>query len=216
MRFHTVLFDLDGTLVDSGRDIAEAVNRTLERLSVPPLSEAEIIGFVGDGARRLMERTLRRVGRDGLDEALAMFRGDYRKNCLAHTRPYAGIPGLLFRLGRASVGVVTNKPREFALEILAGLSLLPLVGAVVGGDETEKIKPDPEPLRLCLARLMRDPSGALMVGDFENDVLAGRAAGLSTCGALWGFDGGVSFERAEPDFRARTPRDLEGLIFSEV
>jgi phosphoglycolate phosphatase len=145
-----------------------------------------------------------------------MFRGDYRKNCLEHTRPYAGIPGLLFRLGRASVGVVTNKPREFALEILEGLSLLPLVGAVVGGDETEKIKPDPEPLRLCLARLMRDPAGALMVGDFENDVLAGRAAGLSTCGALWGFDGGASFERAEPDFRARTPRDLEKLIFSEV
>ncbi|NMB76934.1 MAG: HAD-IA family hydrolase [Myxococcales bacterium] len=216
MRFHTVLFDLDGTLVDSGQDIARAVNRTLARLSVPPLPEDEILGFVGDGARRLMERTLHRVGKQGLDEALSMFREDYRKDCLGHTRPYAGVPGLLFRLGRGSVGVVTNKPREFALEILSGLSLLPLVGAVVGGDETARIKPDPEPLRLCLARLSRSASGALMVGDFENDILAGRAAGLSTCGALWGFDGGASFSDATPDFSCRTVRELEEFLFSEV
>ena len=212
-RFDPILFDLDGTLVDSSRDLAAAVNRTLTRLGIATLPEPEIVGFVGDGVHRLMERTLQRAGSGGLEEALSLFKADYRQSCLVHTRAYPGIPELLTRLSGTRVGVVTNKPREFAVAVLKGLGLAGLVGAVVGGDETERIKPAPDPILLCLDRLGRTAAAGLMVGDHSNDILAGRAAGLKTCGVLWGFDSGDSVRTASPDYLCSGLSELEELLY---
>lgn len=213
--FSPILFDLDGTLVDSSADIAAAVNRTLSGLDLPTLPRAEIVSFVGDGVRRLMVRTFDRLGVRGVDEAVARFKRDYRARCLEATRPYPGLPALLAALDPTPKAVVTNKPVAFARQILAGLGLQAHFGAVVGGDEA-LLKPDPAPVRLAIERLGQAEAQAagrgLMVGDHANDVAAGRAAGLATCGVLWGFDQGAAVRPSRPDHLVATPRELAQLL----
>lgn len=211
-RFTPILFDLDGTLVDSGRDIAEAANRTLLRLGLQLLPEEEIVSFVGDGIRRFMKRTLGPHPGLDIDAAVRDFRADYRKNCLVHTRPYPGILELLHDLKGRPVGVVTNKPAGFSRAILDGLSMSAHVGALVGGDEAE-LKPEPDPLFLACERLGVEPGTGLMVGDFENDIQAGRAAGMRTCGVLWGLDRGAAVRRAGADFICDSVSGLRKVIF---
>jgi phosphoglycolate phosphatase len=212
-RFTPVLFDLDGTLIDSGKDIASAVNVTLDGLGLPRLAEDEIIGYVGDGVRKLTERTLRRFGRDDVDAVVRDIKAAYRERCLVHTRPYPGVADLLADLQGVPTAVVTNKVSEFSRRILDGLGLAPLVDAVVGGDETGKLKPHPDPLRLACRRLGVDPGGGVMVGDHQNDVLAGRAAGMATCGVAWGFDRGAGVRTARPDRLCPDIPELRRFLF---
>lgn len=213
LRFTPILFDLDGTLVDSGRDIAASVNRILARMDLAPLAEEDIIGFVGDGVRRTLRRTLAHHGcQDQEDQAVRDFKDDYRRHCAVHTRAYPGVPALLERLGRHRVGVVTNKLAGLAHDVLEAVGLAPLVGAVVGGDETERIKPDPGPLLLACDRLGTSPDGGIVVGDHRNDIEAARATGMTSCGVLWGFDAGASVRAGHPDFMCATVGDLWNIL----
>lgn len=213
-RFTPVLFDLDGTLVDSGKDIAEACNRTLVRLGLETLPEAEIISYVGDGIRRLMEKTLAGQPDGDIDAAVEDFRADYFDNCLVHTVPFPGIMDLLRELKDHPVGVVTNKPARFSKLIIDGLDMSAFVDSMVGGDEAP-LKPAPEPLLLACERLGVEPGPGLMVGDFVNDISAGRAAGLKTCGVLWGLDGGAGIKEHGADFVCGTVAELRDVIFGK-
>lgn len=211
-RFTPILFDLDGTLVDSGKDIAEAANRTLVRLGLETLPEEEIISFVGDGIRRLMEKTLGPFPDLDIDAAVKDFRADYRQSCLVHTVPFPGIMDLLRDLQDHPLAVVTNKPARFSKAILDGLGMTAYVDAMVGGDEAE-LKPSGEPLLLACRRLGVEPASGLMVGDFENDIQAGRAAGMQTCGVLWGLDRGAGIRKTGADYVCNTVPDLRAVIF---
>lgn len=211
-RFTPILFDLDGTLVDSGKDIAEACNRTLVRLGLQTLPEAEIISYVGDGIRRLMEKTLAGQPAEDIDAAVQDFRADYRKSCLVHTVPFPGIMDLLRDLKDHPVAVVTNKPARFSKVIIDGLDMSEYVDAMVGGDEAE-LKPSGDPLILACRRLGVEPASGLMVGDFENDIQAGRAAGMQTCGVLWGLDGGAGIRKTGADYICETVAELRRVIF---
>ena len=213
-RFTPILFDLDGTLVDSGKDIAEACNRTLVRLGLDTLPEAEIISYVGDGIRRLMEKTLAGQPAGEIDAAVEDFRADYRDSCLVHTAPFPGIMDLLRDLEDHPVAVVTNKPARFSKVIIDGLGMSEYVNGMVGGDEAE-LKPAPDPLLLACKRLGVEPASGLMVGDFENDIQAGRAAGMKTCGVLWGLDGGAGIKKTGADYICRTVAELRRVIFGE-
>lgn len=211
-RFSPILFDLDGTLVDSGKDIAQAANRTLVRLGLQTLPEAEIISFVGDGIRRLMEKTLSPHPGMDIDAAVEDFRADYRQSCLVHTAPYPGIMDLLRDLKDHPVAVVTNKPVRFSKVIVDGLGMSEYIDSQVGGDEAE-LKPAPEPLFLACQRLGVEPETGLMVGDFEKDIRAGWAAGMKTCGVLWGLDRGAGIKKLGADFVCSTVSELREVIF---
>ena len=211
-RFTPILFDLDGTLVDSGKDIAQAANRTLVRLGLEMLPEEEIISFVGDGIRRLMEKTLGPLPDLDIDAAVEDFRADYRGSCLVHTVPFPGIMDLLRDLQDHPLAVVTNQPARFSKAILDGLGMTAYVDAMVGGDEAE-LKPSGEPLLLACRRLGVEPASGLMVGDFENDIQAGRAAGMQTCGVLWGLDRGAGIRKTGADHVCNTVPDLRAVIF---
>ena len=162
-----VLFDLDGTLIDSTRDLAEAVNHALRRLALPERSIAEIAGFVGEGARRLVERAVAPRA-DLAEPALALWWEHYRAHLLDHTVLCPGIAGLL-AAARVPLAVHTNKPGGLARRILDGLGVLGRFAEVLGGDEAPR-KPDPAGTRALLGRMGVAPAEALYVGDSVIDV----------------------------------------------
>jgi phosphoglycolate phosphatase len=175
-----VIFDLDGTLVDSVADIHAAIARLLAEEGLPPLDRATVQSFVGNGLPKLVERVM---GATGLPMAR---HGDLTTRALqiynaapaALTRPYPGVPAALAALRDAGhpMGICTNKPQAPAEKVLQGLGLAPFFAAVVGGDRLPVVKPDPAPLWLCA-----DAVGSrciLFVGDSEVDSATARAAGV--------------------------------------
>ena len=183
-----IMFDLDGTLIDSRADLATGVNLTRRDLGLPPLEAALIAGYVGEGVRTLLTRALPECpGR--LEEALELNHRHYCEHLLDETRLYPGVAPALAHLRDAGfrLAVVTNKPRPFTDLILEGLGVAPLLSAVVGGGDCPRLKPDPAPLRLALEQSQTTPEGSWMVGDHFTDLEAGRRAGLHTCFCRYGF-----------------------------
>ena len=198
------LFDLDGTLVDSSRDIAHAVNRMLERLQLPTLRAAQILEFVGEGSRVLVERALGAASRRAaapelVSQGSALYLEEYAEHMLDSTRLYPGVGRALDALEWATLGVVTNKLERFTRPILEALGVSERFSIILGGDSTAERKPDPGPLREAMARAGVPASETAMVGDSRIDVEAGRAAGAFTCGIAAGFRGRDELQRAGCD-----------------
>jgi phosphoglycolate phosphatase len=186
-----LLFDLDGTLVDSVPDLAVAANQLLAELDRPPLSEAEVTTMVGDGVAKLVERALaaRQATDRPLVPAVARFTALYEAGATVRTRPYPGVPQVLAELAAAGAGlaVCTNKPEQATRAVLDGLDLARFFPVVLGGDSLAARKPDPAPLRAALERLGTTPGHAAMIGDHRNDVLAAERAGVAAIFARYGY-----------------------------
>jgi len=183
------VFDLDGTLVDSRRDIAESANAVLEACGHTPHSEEAIGGMVGDGAAMLIARAFTAAGADTPPDALERFLNAYNPRLLRHTREYAGVTDLLSALAaRATLAVLTNKPIEATRAILDGLHLSRFFGALVlGGDGPHPRKPDPAGLLRIMEMAGAHPADTMMVGDSAIDFLTSRNAGTRACLARYGF-----------------------------
>jgi phosphoglycolate phosphatase len=184
-----VVFDLDGTLVDSSRDLADAGNATLATYGRSPLPEAEVVAMVGDGARELVRRLLTAASLEvSLDEALDRFLACYDDRLLATTRPYDGVISTLEALKETTrFAVLTNKPEAASRRLLEGLELTHYFCDVIGGDSPYGRKPDPRGLFALLGRYDVPNEEALMVGDSMNDLLVAEAAGVPMCFARYGF-----------------------------
>jgi phosphoglycolate phosphatase len=168
-----VVFDLDGTLIDSAPDLHTAANLMLDDLRRPPLTLENVAGFVGNGVPSLVARCLTATGgaAKDFDYAISRFREHYARAPAHLTRPYVGVEMMLQRLNEFgfALGICTNKPYEIAVTILEELGIMRFIGAVVGGDTLPKLKPDPARLLLCLDRLGVAPTSTLYVGDSEID-----------------------------------------------
>lgn len=202
-RFDAGLFDLDGTLVDTRRDLAAGVNLLLRDLGLPPLPIETVMRFVGGGARLLIRRTLDHVDPEGLvardDPVLPRFLEHYWRVILDTTVPFPGVVEGLERLRAAGVpmAVVSNKPEEPTLHIVRALGLERFFGLVLGGDSLPTKKPDPAGVLLAAERLGVPALRCLMVGDSEPDVGAGHNAGMQVAWCSWG---GIHPDRPEgPD-----------------
>lgn len=185
-----MLLDLDGTLVDSLADIAASANHVRDTFGLPPVPLDAVRGMIGDGAAKLLERALRDAPRRvSPEDAFAVYDAHHKEQCTQHVTLYPGAGEKLaeWRADGRPVAVVTNKPERFAIRILEHLGVLDLLGAVIGGDTTPDRKPSPVPLHTALQRLGAGPERAWMAGDGLQDLRAGRAAGLRTIGALYGF-----------------------------
>jgi phosphoglycolate phosphatase len=183
------VFDLDGTLVDSLRDLADSANELLASYGAAPLETATIGAMVGDGAARLVARACAAAGIAPRD-ALARFLELYDARLLTHTRPYDRMPEVIAALGRtASLAVLTNKPLGATRRILAGLDLAKFFDddAVIGGDGPWPRKPDPAGLLHLCERAAVAPADALLVGDSHVDWRTARDAGTAICLARYGF-----------------------------
>jgi phosphoglycolate phosphatase len=185
-----IVFDLDGTLVDSVRDLAESVNDLLETRGASPLSTDEVGRMVGEGARQLVGRALSARRLDwALDEALKQFLQIYDRRLLEHTRPYPGIVDVLEDVHRrARLAVLTNKPARPTGRLLDALELRKYFADVLGGDEDGvPRKPDPTGLHLLMRRAGVANRATLLVGDSLADLETARNAGAAICLARYGF-----------------------------
>jgi phosphoglycolate phosphatase len=197
--FRLIVFDLDGTLIDSRRDLADAANALLESCGGGPLSEEHIGRMVGDGAATLVARVFEASGLERPAGALERFLAFYDQRLLNHTRPYPGMMEVLDLLGRrATLAVLTNKPLASTRRILEGLELARHFeeAAVLGGDGPFPRKPDPAGLRHLIARAKVPVESTLLVGDSLIDWRTARAAATPVCLARYGF-GYVGFPRHE-------------------
>jgi phosphoglycolate phosphatase len=194
-----VLFDLDGTLIDSRGDIAAACNHALASIGRTPLAEAVVAGYVGDGARMLVARATGAPPESPLVErALAAFHAYYEAHPVVHTTRMPGCDEVLDALGDRPAALVTNKPRPATLAVLEGLGLLARFAVVRAGSDGP-LKPDPRAILEPLAAMGVEAGGAWMVGDGEQDVRAGRAAGCVTVGVRGGLQGDSKLVASSPD-----------------
>jgi phosphoglycolate phosphatase len=185
-----IVFDLDGTLVDSRRDLAESANTLLAACGCATRSEEDIGRMVGDGAATLVARAFAAGGCPAPPDALARFLGIYESRLLRFTRPYTDMADVLASLApRMPLAVLTNKPLASTRRILDGLDLARFFrpDLVLGGDGPMPRKPDPTALRTLCDRVGVDPSDVLMVGDSVVDWQTARAAGTRVCLASYGF-----------------------------
>jgi len=184
-----IAFDLDGTLIDSRKDLADSANQLLGELGAAALPEEQIARMVGEGARVLVERALTAAGvRCDAAAALPRFLAIYDERLLNHTRPYEGIEHVV-RLARARAwtAVLTNKPARPSEQILVALGLRPLFNDLVGGDGPYPRKPDPSGLVAMMERAGATPERTLLVGDSAIDHETARRASVRCCLASYGF-----------------------------
>ena len=212
-----VVFDLDGTLVDSLQDLTESANALLEACGRRPLAPSRVGAMVGDGAAVLVARVFAASGGDAPADALSRFLAIYNGRLLKHTRPYTGIVHTLDSLvRRVPLAVLTNKPLQATLEILAGLDLARFFasGMVVGGDGPFPRKPEPSGL-LHLAALANVPiEQTVLVGDSAIDWQTARAAGCAVCLVAYGFGfAGVPLgDLVARELVAQSPLELADLL----
>ncbi len=211
-----IIFDLDGTLVDSRQDLLEAIFWLLRELRHPTPSADEVISNVGLGVRHLVQSSLPEdVSEDegALREAVDLFREHYAAHLADRTRPYPGIEQALETMASAETPawVLTNKPGYMARALVEALELDRLLGGVLGAGDVPGHKPDPVGLLEICGRLELHPSRAWYVGDMEIDVRTARAAGCKAGLVTWGYEGEASVKIAKPDRVIRSPDELPSL-----
>jgi phosphoglycolate phosphatase len=216
MKPKALIFDLDGTLVDSLPDLAAAANRLLAELDRPPLDTTAIAAMIGDGVGKLVERALRAQGvvsPPPLPALVARFVGFYEADIASRTRPYPGVVDGLAALAEQGVALAlcTNKLRHATAAVLTALDLARFFAVVVSGDSLPRQKPDPAPLRFALERLGIAAAEAAMLGDHRNDVLAARATGSAALFARYGY-GLASLGDVTPDAMIDRFDELPGVL----
>jgi phosphoglycolate phosphatase len=224
-RIRLLVFDLDGTLIDSRLDLIHSVNATLHHLGRPALDGDVIASYVGDGAPALIRRALGEADSDNdalLPQALEYFLGYYRVHKLDHTTLYEGIRETLVQLAKSADGnpspssrrqmaVLTNKPVHPSRDILRVLGLADFFVSVYGGNSFSTKKPDPLGIQTILNETGIQPGESLMIGDSSVDVMTGQNAGLWTCGVTYGF-APHTLESVPPDVLIESPSELGELF----
>jgi phosphoglycolate phosphatase len=185
----TLLFDLDGTLVDTLPDLAAALNRLMRARGLPVLSDQQVAGMIGDGVAVLVARAFAAPDRKPDDTAVAEMSADYTAHVAVDSRPYPQVLPVLTELAQQGwhLAVCTNKPEQAARRLLQAVGLLPLLCAIGGGDSFSARKPDPAHLLATLAQAGGRADAAVMIGDHRNDVRAARDAGIPSIFAAWGY-----------------------------
>ncbi|MDQ7056492.1 MAG: HAD-IA family hydrolase [Persephonella sp.] len=198
----TFLFDLDGTLIDSSKDIAVAVNYALAELGFPALQEEDIIKHVGYGGKKLIEGVLKTDDKMLIEKGVKLFREYYFSNPAVYTTLYPYVYETLELLKRENkkIAVVTNKYQDISELIIQKTGIAHLVDVIVGGDTTTSKKPDKEPVIFALRKLSSSPERAVMIGDSEADIQAGKSAGTKTVLVTYGFGKVEKALKFKPDY----------------
>ncbi len=214
-----VIFDLDGTLVDTAAEIAAALARTFAELGLPALEKAKVETLIGRGVPSMIERALEHVGAQGvaLGDAAERFERHYADTVGTGAVLFPGVrPGLEMLHGAGyALSVVTNKPRYFTGRLLEGLGVGPLLGGFVAGDDGIRKKPHADMLIAACERMGSRPEESLMIGDSENDVVAARGAGCRVWCVPYGYNEGRGSETLACDRLVATIEEAAELLVAE-
>lgn len=206
-----IIFDLDGTLIDSVTDLANSVNHTLAEVGLPVHTQEEIKSFVGDGVQKLIKRSLGQAHMDKFADAFAIFMDHYGSHCTDNTILYPGVAETLPILAQEySLAVLTNKSLKFTVKILQALDISHHFNEVLGGDSLPGKKPDPAGILYLADKWSLDPATEMiMVGDHATDIEVGHRAGCKTVFIMEG----IGVERdLKPDFVITSMNELSGLL----
>jgi phosphoglycolate phosphatase len=209
-----VIFDLDGTLVDSVEDLCNSVNAARAYMGLPPLAHELVASYVGNGAPVLIRRAMGpEATEEQVQEALGFFLSYYREHMLDHTRPYPGVVETLEKLHECGVrmAVLTNKPERFSRDLCAGLGLAQYFFRIYGGNSFEQKKPDPVGIRTLMQQARAKPQETWMVGDSATDVLTARNAGVRAVGVTYGISP-ETLKQAPPDFLIDSMTQLPPIL----
>ena len=195
-----IMFDLDGTLADTGPDLASSVNYTRSRFELAPLPQQLIYTHVGRGVEYLLRHAVAEEAPRPFREIMRVFLDHYEHHLLDQTVLYPHVNEVLDYFGAKRNAVVTNKLHHLAVTVLRGLGIEDRFDAILGGDSGAEKKPDPALLSLVLRQFQVTPVNALMVGDGDTDIEAGKCAGVITCGVTYGLANKADLVAAGPDF----------------
>ena len=211
--YDLIVFDLDGTLIDSKLDLANSVNFTRQKMGLPLLEHRLIFSYIGDGATMLIRRAMGEgLSESAIQQALETFLGHYREHLLDNTTLYPGVEKTLNDLYALKLAVLTNKPLRPSQAILQGLQILDRFNLIYGGDSFQHKKPHPIGLEQILRDTKTPPERALMVGDSYIDIQTGHNASVATCGVTYGL-ARDTLNEPKPDFLADDFQELIRIIF---
>ncbi|MDZ7292550.1 MAG: HAD-IA family hydrolase [candidate division KSB1 bacterium] len=207
-----LIFDLDGTLADTRRDLANAVNHALQKIGKNEITLETITGYVGDGMRKLLERALGETSDADFEMARQHFQHFYAEHLADYSHLYPGVREVLKYFANKKKAVLSNKPQEFTEVLLQRLEIRHHFELVVGGQANLQLKPDPEAAIHILKSLHVSPKRSVIIGDGENDIRTGKAAGIMTCAVTYGFRTEQELSALEPDFVVNNLAELK-LLF---
>jgi phosphoglycolate phosphatase len=207
-----IIYDLDGTLVDTRKDLTASTNFALTQLGLPPRTLAEVQAMVGDGAAMLMKRAVGEAHPELFEKALALFREHYRNNVCVYTTLYPSVKEVLAHFSGKVQTIFTNKPVDMAELLIKKLQIAGYFRKVLGGNMGLALKPSPDGILLLCREFGIEPNEAVMVGDSLTDIQAGQAAGAKTAAVTYGYRQKSQLEAACPDFWIDHPSDLIKLL----
>jgi len=206
-----IIFDLDGTLIDSSKDIAWAVNKTLRQMGFEELSYQAIKERIGWGVKMLLEKALPNEKHNLVKEAREIFMGYYSGHLLVKTKLYPNVADVLRLFKNKKLAIATNKPLNLTQKILDGLNISDYFKKVVGGDDVQNKKPAPEAIEIILRELNALQKETIFVGDSMIDIEAGKKAEVITIGAAYGFRGRQELKEAGADAIIEDIKELISL-----
>jgi len=210
-RIELIVFDLDGTLLDSKIDVSSSINNTLNKYGLDSIESDLIWTFLGDGAAYLIDRCFAYRKSNVPDTAKDFFLDDYRNNCLVHTKLYAHVLDVIKSLSGFKKVIFTNKRQKITEFICAELNITSLFDYILGRGRFNK-KPDPEGLLYILSILKISPSNAVIVGDTTVDLLCGERAKTKRIAVTWGVHSKEVLQKANPDAIIDDIRELPSVV----
>ena len=209
-----IIFDLDGTIVNSIFDITDGVNYVLTKMNRENVSVMEVQSMVGSGVKKLIKLALNDISDEVIIEnALKLFQEYYSQNLITKTRPYDGVIKTLEQLSNFKKAIYSNKPQDLTDKVISGLGLDSYFDMVQGSDTTKyKTKPSPEGIHYILKKLNVKPENTIMVGDSTHDILAGKRAGVRTCAVTYGYREEKVLINESPDYLIHELPELLSIL----
>ena len=208
-----VIFDLDGTLVDSQYDLTDSVNFVRKEHGLNPLPVDKVASYLGSGITALVKAVLAELKNENFDVAVKMFKDNYAKHLTDKTLPYKDVKNMLSNIPQQKV-LLSNKDEKFSKQILNTLCLSQYFTEIYGGDSFKEKKPNPLPIYEIMKKFSLNKENVVMVGDGANDIMVGKNAGITTIGVLYGYSSQEKLNELAPNYQANTPKDIVKILLS--
>jgi len=206
-----VIFDLDGTLVDSKYDLTDSVNFVRHEHGLNPLPVDKVASYLGSGITALVKAVLAELKNENFDEAVKMFKDNYAKHLTDKTLPYKDVMEMLSNIPQQKV-LLSNKDEKFSKQILNTLGLSKYFTEIYGGDSFKEKKPSPLPIYEIMKKFSLSKEDIVMVGDGANDIMVGKNAGITTIGVLYGYSSQEQLNNLAPNYQAKSPKEIINII----